>query len=184
MTDREVPFPNDKITETVSQRVKDADKFAGGKDGSGEIDSSFISECLKKNELGDGELFKKLFRNDFVFNPFKVNLAVMPHMLLSKPDHCAGKALKACTICVRYDIHDGTIRYQGIKPAQCHEFRLNLVCEHPELSIFRGMGVDREWAVRLQITQQSDGLGWVPYFQSIIGFSGSRGLAGTMAAGV
>jgi len=136
----------------------------------------------KRNVVSIPDAVRVMIR--VVFNPFKVNLAVMPHMLLSKPDHCAGKALKACTICVRYDIHDGAIRYQGIKPAQGHEFRLDLVGEHPELGIFRGMGVDREWAVRLQITQQSDGLGWVPYFQFIIGFSGSRGLAGTMAAGV
>ena len=70
MNERVVPFPNDKITEKVSQRVKNAEGSDGKKDGSGsgEIDSGFIIECLKKNELGDGELFKKLFRNDFVFN--------------------------------------------------------------------------------------------------------------------
>ena len=39
----------------------------GGSDG-GEIKSDFVMECLHKNELGDAELFKKLYRGDFIFN--------------------------------------------------------------------------------------------------------------------
>ncbi len=38
-----------------------------GEGGDG-IDSKFIMQCLARNELGDGELFKKLFKNHFVFN--------------------------------------------------------------------------------------------------------------------
>lgn len=42
---------------------------SGGSGGQGpEIDSDFIMACLNRNELGDGELFKALYRNDFVFN--------------------------------------------------------------------------------------------------------------------
>ncbi|NOX35314.1 MAG: DNA primase [Deltaproteobacteria bacterium] len=59
----------------VEQRVKNSTVAASKKDdrtkndGSGSgIDSDFIMACLNKNELGDGELFKKLYRNDFVFN--------------------------------------------------------------------------------------------------------------------
>ncbi len=37
---------------------------AGGED----LDSEFIMACLSRNELGDGELFKRLFRDHFVFN--------------------------------------------------------------------------------------------------------------------
>jgi putative DNA primase/helicase len=33
-----------------------------------EIDSDFIMKCLWRNELGDAELFKALYRDDFVFN--------------------------------------------------------------------------------------------------------------------
>ncbi|WP_024333098.1 DNA primase family protein [Desulfotignum balticum] len=32
------------------------------------IDSDFIMQCLYRNELGDAELFKALYRDDFVFN--------------------------------------------------------------------------------------------------------------------
>jgi len=32
------------------------------------IDSKFIMDCLYRNELGDAELFKALYRDDFVFN--------------------------------------------------------------------------------------------------------------------
>ena len=32
------------------------------------IDSAFVLDCLYKNELGDGELFKKLYHAHFVFN--------------------------------------------------------------------------------------------------------------------
>jgi len=60
------------IKEKVAQRVKETEKKKGGKaaggGAGGDIDSDFISECLNRNELGDGELFKKLYRNDFTFN--------------------------------------------------------------------------------------------------------------------
>ena len=65
----------------VQERVKNAEqqiceKTAGsgaagaGKAGpsGGGMDSDFIMKCLARNELGDGELFKNLFRDNFVFN--------------------------------------------------------------------------------------------------------------------
>lgn len=56
-----------KIREKVGQRVKDAGTGSGGS-APVVIDSDFIHQCLLNNELGDGELFKRLYRNDFVFN--------------------------------------------------------------------------------------------------------------------
>jgi len=56
------------LKEAVEQRVKETEEKIGGHDNGGPIDSDFIMECLNRNELGDGELFKKLFRKDFVFN--------------------------------------------------------------------------------------------------------------------
>jgi len=45
---------------------------SGGSGGPGGpapvIDSDFIMQCLWRNELGDAELFKALYRSDFVFN--------------------------------------------------------------------------------------------------------------------
>ena len=68
------------MKEMVENRVKQTENISGekkvdpgtqgkktGGSGSG-IDSDFIMDCLNKNELGDGELFKKLYRNDFVLN--------------------------------------------------------------------------------------------------------------------
>ncbi len=55
------------MKEKVEQRVKESVQADGGGSGSG-IDSKFIMSCLNQNELGDGELFKKLYRDDFVFN--------------------------------------------------------------------------------------------------------------------
>lgn len=46
------------------------DPKAGG-DGDGPPDSKFIRACLYKNMLGDGELFKRLHRDHFVFNKSK-----------------------------------------------------------------------------------------------------------------
>jgi putative DNA primase/helicase len=40
---------------------------SGGGDGSG-TDSRFIQDCLNANELGDGEVFKRLYRGQFLFN--------------------------------------------------------------------------------------------------------------------
>lgn len=54
------------IKDQVEQRLKDQTPVGGGS-GDG-IDSKFIMSCLNQNELGDGELFKKLYRQDFVFN--------------------------------------------------------------------------------------------------------------------
>ncbi len=67
------------LKEQVEQRVKkskaDLEKNSAaknpvtGRGGSGSgIDSDFIMSCLNKNELGDGDLFKKLYRKDYVFN--------------------------------------------------------------------------------------------------------------------
>jgi len=59
------------IKEKSARRAKETEQKYGSKAGDGaggEIDSKFITECLYRNELGDGELFKKLYRNDFVFN--------------------------------------------------------------------------------------------------------------------
>ena len=55
-----------KSGQTISDKSKKPDKGRGGS-GSG-IDSDFIMSCLNKNELGDGDLFKKLYRKDYVFN--------------------------------------------------------------------------------------------------------------------
>ncbi|CCK81225.1 DNA primase family protein [Desulfobacula toluolica] len=54
------------LKEQVMKRSKDEQTEDGG--GGDGLDSKFIMECLNQNELGDGELFKKLFPNDFVFN--------------------------------------------------------------------------------------------------------------------
>ncbi len=55
------------IRDKVDKRVKEADTGSGGS-GPGDLDSDFIRQCLVNNELGDGELFKRLYRDDFVFN--------------------------------------------------------------------------------------------------------------------
>ena len=61
----------------VQERVKKAGKKSSEKKGDpaaesgasgGGIESDFIMKCLARNELGDGELFKRLFRDHFVFN--------------------------------------------------------------------------------------------------------------------
>lgn len=70
----------------VQERIKNAEQkilektgsgngSGGGSDvagnagtGDGGLDSDFIMRCLARNELGDGELFKHLFRDNFVFN--------------------------------------------------------------------------------------------------------------------
>jgi len=49
-----------------ADQVTDTEKKDDG-DG-GVTDSVFIMQCLRENELGDGNLFKKLYREDFVFN--------------------------------------------------------------------------------------------------------------------
>jgi len=68
------------MKEMVEKRVERTQKTAGkksaksgtrGKETGGagsEFDSDFIIECLNKNELGDGDLFKRLYRKDFIFN--------------------------------------------------------------------------------------------------------------------
>jgi putative DNA primase/helicase len=47
--------------------MAEAEKNKGDGDG-GVPDSEFIMRCLRENELGDGNLFKHLYREDFVFN--------------------------------------------------------------------------------------------------------------------
>jgi putative DNA primase/helicase len=54
------------IKKKVEQRIKEAEQKMGVSEI--EVDSSFVMDCLKKNELGDGELFKKLFRDKFGYN--------------------------------------------------------------------------------------------------------------------
>ena len=56
----------DDIRNKVAKRVSEGDHGTGG-DGEG-LDSDFIHRCLIRNELGDGELFKRLYRDDFIFN--------------------------------------------------------------------------------------------------------------------
>ena len=55
------------IADQVAARAKETEQKTGGAGGD-DIDSDFIMACLNRNELGDGELFKKLYRKDFVFN--------------------------------------------------------------------------------------------------------------------
>lgn len=62
----------------VRERIKNAEhkileKHGAAGDGNagaddGGLNSDFIMKCLSRNELGDGELFKHLFRDHFVFN--------------------------------------------------------------------------------------------------------------------
>ncbi len=56
------------IRDKVESRIKN--KPGKKKDDGGDdiIESDFINKCLSRNELGDGELYKKLFNKDFVFN--------------------------------------------------------------------------------------------------------------------
>ena len=58
-----------KINESKADGGGGGGKSAGScyADGGG-MDSGFIMKCLVRNELGDGELFKHLFRDHFVFN--------------------------------------------------------------------------------------------------------------------
>jgi putative DNA primase/helicase len=62
-----------RAQELNSQKKENGAAMAGQKkkknDGAGSgFGSDFILECLGRNELGDGELFKKLYRKNFVFN--------------------------------------------------------------------------------------------------------------------
>ena len=56
------------IKDKVEQRVKDQEANENGGGSGSELDSKFIIDCLNQNELGDGNLFKKLYRKKFVFN--------------------------------------------------------------------------------------------------------------------
>lgn len=56
-----------KLKEQVEQRAKETKDRLKSSGGDG-IDSDFIMTCLNRNELGDGELFKQLYRDQFVFN--------------------------------------------------------------------------------------------------------------------
>ncbi|HCY87851.1 MAG TPA: DNA primase [Desulfobacteraceae bacterium] len=55
------------IKEKVEARVKEVEDKTGSGSGDG-IDTDFVLRCLGRNELGDGELFKKLYRDRYVFN--------------------------------------------------------------------------------------------------------------------
>ena len=61
----------EEIRKTVEKRRAEEDdqikKDGSGGDGSG-IDSKFVRDCLNANSLGDGELFKALHRDKFLFN--------------------------------------------------------------------------------------------------------------------
>lgn len=61
---------NDVISykDKVQERIKASEKEVSGSGSGDGLDSDFIMLCLNRNELGDGELFKKLYRDDFVFN--------------------------------------------------------------------------------------------------------------------
>ena len=56
-----------RVKKEAEQRTK------GTKSGGKMITPEFIQKCFKNNELGDGNIFKKLYRNDFVYN--KANLS-------------------------------------------------------------------------------------------------------------
>lgn len=55
-----------EIRDGVEKRLSENDDTGGG-DGV-VLDSDFIIQCLNKNELGDGDIFKALHRDHFVFN--------------------------------------------------------------------------------------------------------------------
>ncbi|MCK5312766.1 MAG: DNA primase [Desulfobacteraceae bacterium] len=56
------------IRDKVEERLENKPGKKNDDGGDNIIESDFINKCLSRNELGDGELFKKLFRKDFVFN--------------------------------------------------------------------------------------------------------------------
>ncbi len=56
----------DEIRALVGKRVSEHEAAGGGEGDSPDFD--FVLRCLYRNELGDGELFKKRLRDDFVFN--------------------------------------------------------------------------------------------------------------------
>lgn len=58
-----------RIQEQVESRtVKETEKFGDGDGGDDDISSSFVRDCLKMNELGDGLLFRELHRGKFLLN--------------------------------------------------------------------------------------------------------------------
>lgn len=64
-----IPLDIDDIRRKVEERRKEEDEKIGSGSGDGDgIDSKFIRQCLNANELGDGELFKKMYRGRFLFN--------------------------------------------------------------------------------------------------------------------
>jgi putative DNA primase/helicase len=63
----------DNIQEQMPQRIQETEAELAkkpGKEGPGDsgLDPEFVQACLNRNERGDGEIFKKLYRNEFVFN--------------------------------------------------------------------------------------------------------------------
>jgi putative DNA primase/helicase len=51
-----------------ARRDEEAEKFGKSDGGGDDVSSSFVRDCLKMNELGDGLLFCELHRGTFVFN--------------------------------------------------------------------------------------------------------------------
>lgn len=57
-----------ELRSKVETRLKNKPSKKDDDGSDGIIESDFINTCLSRNELGDGELFKKLYQDDFVFN--------------------------------------------------------------------------------------------------------------------
>lgn len=63
-----------EIRAKVEERVaEEAAQLGSGSDDGGPVDSDFIRNCLKANELGDGILFARLHQGKFLFNKFMDN---------------------------------------------------------------------------------------------------------------
>ncbi|MCG8636262.1 MAG: phage/plasmid primase, P4 family [Desulfobacterales bacterium] len=56
------------IKDEVIERAEAEQDPAGESGNDDGLDSKFILQCLNRNELGDGEVYKKLYRDVFVFN--------------------------------------------------------------------------------------------------------------------
>jgi putative DNA primase/helicase len=72
-----IKLPNREIDKEqikrIQQQVEDrttqeAEKFGDGDGGDDDISSSFVRDCLRMNELGDGLLFRELHQGKFLFN--------------------------------------------------------------------------------------------------------------------
>lgn len=56
------------IKKKVESRVDEEKEKHGDGGGGGDLSPNFINQCLNENELGDGKLFKALYRDRLVFN--------------------------------------------------------------------------------------------------------------------